>query len=139
MSVNTLAAASVSTGGSPGDNHNAQGNTTVEHQNIDITPDGRFVVFTSDADNLDAGDTNTNRDVYLRDFQTNTTNLVSRNANGQTLGGDSFNVSVSADARFVAFDNLPVTGGGYNIKVLDRSFNIVRNAPYTTTAAGESN
>ena len=43
-----------------------------------ITPDGRYVVFQSQATTLDPGDRDTLLDVYVRDLQAGTTTLVSR-------------------------------------------------------------
>src|SRR5215472_13804035 len=71
-----------------------------------ITPDGRFVVFESDASNLVANDSNGKRDVFLRDLQTGVTRLVSVNVAGTLSGdGDSVLPSVSNDGRFVAFNS----------------------------------
>jgi len=130
--ANTLAVASVTNDGNSANGHSASGNTLAEDQNIDMSPDGRFVVFTSDATNLDPGDMDTNRDVYLRDFQTSTTSLVSRGTNNQTLGGVCYNVSVSGDGRFAAFDSTIVGLDLRDIRIFvrDRQFNTLRNAPY---------
>jgi Tol biopolymer transport system component len=71
-----------------------------------ISPNGRFVVFQSDAANLVLGDTNGATDVFLRDRQAGTTVRVSVGASAaQTVGGDSFRPAVSADGRFVAFSS----------------------------------
>jgi Tol biopolymer transport system component len=78
-----------------------------------LSADGRFVAFFSDATNLVAGlTTHFGGNVFLRDLQTNTTQLVSINAAG-TDGNDvdnqtydAFNgpsLAISADGRFVAF------------------------------------
>ena len=60
--------------------------------------DGRYVVFSSSANNLAAGDTNVWDDVFLRDMQAGTTTLLTAGANGW-----SFDPSISADGRFVVF------------------------------------
>ena len=75
-----------------------------------ISADGRFVAFDSTATNLVAGDTNGERDVFVRDRLAFTTERVSR-ASGGAQGNDSSNTpSISGDGRFVAFasdaDNL---------------------------------
>ncbi|MCA9260624.1 MAG: PD40 domain-containing protein, partial [Planctomycetales bacterium] len=65
-----------------------------------------YVVFESDASNLDAlgSDTNSFRDVYCRDLLTGTTQLVSVAPSGAASGdGWSFSSRISADGRFVAF------------------------------------
>ena len=74
-----------------------------------ITPDGRFIVFLSQARDLISFDTGFSRQVFIRDLQTGTTNLVSPNrlgTSGGTGGIDARNsndMTVSPDARFVAF------------------------------------
>ena len=56
-----------------------------------ISGDGRYVAFTSSADDLVPGDANDAQDVFIRDLQTGTTTLVSVSANGVNPGnGDSF-------------------------------------------------
>ncbi|WP_235203669.1 TolB family protein, partial [Candidatus Magnetobacterium casense] len=47
-----------------------------------VSSDGRFVVFTSYANNLVEGDNNGNEDIFLRDTLNNTTTLISQNTSG---------------------------------------------------------
>jgi Tol biopolymer transport system component len=70
-----------------------------------LSPDGRYVVFRSNASNLVPEDTDRLEDIYVRDLQTNQTTLVSRasTAGGPKGNGPSFNPSISADGRRVAF------------------------------------
>jgi Tol biopolymer transport system component len=69
-----------------------------------ISCDGRFVAFTSLADNLVAGDTNKAFDVFLRDLGSQTTVLVSQNSTSTGPGnGDSSSPVVGADGRCVLF------------------------------------
>lgn len=68
-----------------------------------ISPDGRFVVFASFADNLVAGDTNFVSDVFLRDRQAGTTERVSVSSAGEQADNNSDGSAISADGRFVAF------------------------------------
>jgi Tol biopolymer transport system component len=68
-----------------------------------ISADGRFVAFTSDASNIVPGDTNSNREIFVRDTLTNTTTRVSVDSAGNQTFSDSYNPSMSADGRFVAF------------------------------------
>jgi Tol biopolymer transport system component len=71
-----------------------------------LSPDGRFVVFTSTASNLVEGDTNGETDVFLHDRVTGETTRVNVTSDGvQALGGPSFNGAVSADGRYVAFES----------------------------------
>jgi hypothetical protein len=69
----------------------------------DVTPDGRFVVFASEATNLVAGDANAVTDVFRHDRSTGATIRVSTSATGVEANGDCFVASVSDDGRFVAF------------------------------------
>jgi hypothetical protein len=70
-----------------------------------ISADGRFVVFSSEASNLHADDSDTTRDVFARDLQENTTTLVSRAAGPDGANGDGSSQypAISADGRLVAF------------------------------------
>jgi Tol biopolymer transport system component len=73
-----------------------------------ISADGRFVVFQSGARNLSDADDDNATDVFIRDLETDTTELVSRQsaADGGAGGDDgSFARAISADGRFVAFDS----------------------------------
>jgi len=72
-----------------------------------ISDNGRFVVFTSFANNLVNNDTNTSEDVFIRDMQTSTTKLVSLNAAGTAsaaLGGSDL-IDMTPDARFILFSS----------------------------------
>ena len=83
----------------------AKGNDTSFSPAISV--DGRFVAFASNASNLNPDDGDIKQDVFVRDLQVNATRLVSR-ATGTTgvKGNDtSFNATLSADGRFVAFDS----------------------------------
>jgi Tol biopolymer transport system component len=68
-----------------------------------LSADGRFVAFASDASNLVPGDTNGERDVFVRDRRTGTTERVSLGPNGRQGNADSDNPSLSSDGQFVAF------------------------------------
>lgn len=70
--------------------------------NPDISSNGGYVTFSSEADNLTSGDTNNEPDIYLRDTVNNTTSLISVTANG-VASGISWDSSISEDGRYVAF------------------------------------
>jgi len=71
-----------------------------------ISADGRYVVFTSSADNLVSGDTNRAQDVFLRDLQTGSTTLVSVNTTGTGPGNlASYSPVISTDGRYVLFSS----------------------------------
>jgi len=68
-----------------------------------ISADGRFVAFTSDADNLIAGDQNGASDVFVVDLQTGTIQRVSVSTSGREANGASYNPSISGDGSLVSF------------------------------------
>ncbi|MEW6741543.1 MAG: hypothetical protein AB1486_02195 [Planctomycetota bacterium] len=68
-----------------------------------ISPDGRFVAFHSAASNLVANDSNQAIDAFVHDRHTGTTTRVSLSSSGDEGNGDSYDPSLSADGRFVAF------------------------------------
>jgi hypothetical protein len=68
-----------------------------------ISADGRFIAFSSDADNLVPGDTNSSYDVFLRDLQRGTTTRVSISSTGEQANDYSSYPSISADGRYIAF------------------------------------
>jgi Tol biopolymer transport system component len=71
-----------------------------------ITPDGRYVVFSSFSDNLVDDDTNDEADIFLRDLQTGTTERVSLTDDDEETEFDgSFLPDVSSDGRYVAFQS----------------------------------
>ena len=71
-----------------------------------ISADGRFVAFRSRADNLVPGDTNRRADVFVHDRQTGTTEVVSKDSNGNLGNSHSSKPAISADGRFVAFASM---------------------------------
>jgi Tol biopolymer transport system component len=68
-----------------------------------LSADGRFLAFTSSADNLIAGDDNAASDVFLADLSTGTLQRVSVSSDGFQGQGDSYNPSISADGGLVSF------------------------------------
>lgn len=77
-----------------------------------LSADGRFVAFSSYANNLVANDTNDGErygvsfvtpDIFVHDRQTGITERVSVASDGTEANGGSFGPSISADGRFVAF------------------------------------
>lgn len=85
------------------DSGGVQGND--DSYSASISADGRYIAFGSDATNLVTGGTNGNWDVFVRDRQLGTTELVSSDSGGVQGNGDSygFDGSISADGRCVAF------------------------------------
>ena len=85
---------SVATDGTPADNWSGE---------PAISADGRYVAFSSDAENLVEGDENFSTDVFVRDVMAGTTTRVSVSSTGEEADEDSSGPSISADGRFVAF------------------------------------
>ncbi len=66
---------------------------------------GRFVAFESSASNMVPGDTNGVKDLFVHDLRTGTVNRVSLDSAGAQANDNSFDPSISADGRLVAFDS----------------------------------
>jgi Tol biopolymer transport system component len=71
----------------------------------DISGDGRYVVFDSDARTLYAGDTNLRTDVYLRDRRRKVTTLVSASSLNVQGNNDSITPRITSGGRFVTFQS----------------------------------
>ena len=71
-------------------------------ETVAISPDGRFVAFSS-RDRLIYADRNDNNDVYLRDLDRGRTERISVATSGAEANGYSFLPSVSAWGRYVSF------------------------------------
>jgi uncharacterized repeat protein (TIGR01451 family) len=69
----------------------------------DVSHDGRFVAFDSDAPNLVRGDRNGTTDVFRHDRVTGETVLVSVSSDGQQGDISSHAPAISADGRFIVF------------------------------------
>jgi Ca2+-binding RTX toxin-like protein len=94
MLTNTTTRLSVDSAGN-------QGNRTSSEPSI--SADGRFVAFRSYASNLVPGDTNNVDDIFVRDTLSNTTTRLSVDSAGNQGNSTSFEPSISANGRFVAF------------------------------------
>jgi dipeptidyl aminopeptidase/acylaminoacyl peptidase len=70
----------------------------------DISGDGRYVTFTSHAQDLVPNDTN-GEDCFLHDRRTGTTTRISVDINGDQVDPSNENPVISADGRFVAFSS----------------------------------
>ncbi|MGH2537890.1 MAG: TolB family protein, partial [Candidatus Promineifilaceae bacterium] len=68
-----------------------------------ISADGRYVAFQSLASNLVGDDTNGYLDVFIHDRDSGQTSRVSVAWDGDEGNGDSWEPSISADGRYVAF------------------------------------
>ena len=70
---------------------------------VDLSEDGRYALFESDASDLVPGDTNQAADVFVRDLVSNSTVLVSISTNGGVGNGTSRTPAITPDGRFVTF------------------------------------
>lgn len=104
--------------------------TQVEGNNVSdwpsISDDGRYVAFQSTANNLVAGDTNNQSDVFVRDFLLAVTDRASVSTIGVQASGASNKPSIAADGRAVAFSStaanlVPLDWNGFrDIFIRDR-------------------
>jgi Tol biopolymer transport system component len=92
--TDTLLLVSVASDGTPADDWSGEPS---------ISADGRFVAFSSDAENLVPGDENLSTDVFVRDVVAGTTTRLNVSTGGVEADEDSYSPSISADGRFVAF------------------------------------
>jgi Tol biopolymer transport system component len=95
-------------------------------RNPTLSPDGRYVAFQSDADNLVDDDDNDLPDVFIHDRQAGQTTLVSRDGSGAPGRGHSFEPAIAAGGAHVAFwsDADLVTGdvnGLFDVFLFDRA------------------
>lgn len=103
----------------------------------DITADGRYVVFDSTSNNLDAWDTSPQSDVFVRDYALGETKRISLAA-GTEPNGESRRPSISADGRYVVMeskaDNLVSgdTNGAWDVFLWERQTNVVRRLSVRT-------
>lgn len=106
-------------------------------QRAEITANGRYAVFSTNATTLVPGDTGTlDADVFLHDLDTSVTTCISADSSGVPAGGA--NPSISADGRFVAFESRTNfwagdTNGRNDIYVRDRQTGSLR---FVSTAPG---
>ncbi len=109
--------ASVGTGGVEGNGDSKFGAA--------LSADGRYVAFTSESTNLVPGDTNGERDIYVRDLKAGTTRRASVGPGGVGGNRESRFPTISANGRFVAFDSRATnlvpgdTNGEFDVFVRD--------------------
>lgn len=114
--------------------------------NPQLSADGRYVLFESDASDLVDNDNNGAGDVFVRDLLTGTTRLASANYAGTGSAiRQSFRAKMSADGRFVVFTstsnnlvpgypNLPNDVG--NVYLRDMASNTTRLVSVNSTGTG---
>lgn len=91
----------------------------------DISRNGRYVAFSSDARNLIRRDRNRHSDIFVRDRKAQTTRRASVSATDEEIdGGDSYAPTITPDGRFVAFASqarnvVPESARGEDVYVRD--------------------
>lgn len=93
-----------------------------------ITPDGRFVTFTSSSANLIPGLPTGGPRVYLHDRLTGTTELVTQNGKGTMASDDCRASAISADGRYVAWIG---RSGGLTVPPGDEALSAFRKDRWT--------
>jgi RHS repeat-associated protein len=116
---------SVNAAGTQGGNADAGTAFYLSPPPLVITPDGRFVLYRSDATDLVSGVTVGNQNLYERDLTDQITKLVSAASCGCSSGdADSDTTVVSSNGRYVAFqssaDNLVASDGNHRQDVFVR-------------------
>lgn len=109
----------VSSNGSGAPGNAASQTVTTPHTRstvaLDISPDGHYVLFSSAASNLVAGDTNGSSDVFVRDRAAGSTTRVSVDGAGNQIVGNSNSVAMSANGEVAAFaSNAPALAADGN-------------------------
>jgi Tol biopolymer transport system component len=72
---------------------------------VQLSADGRYIVFESAASNLVAGDANGATDCFVHDRLTGVTEILDVTSAGVVSSGNSHDPVISADGRFAAFDS----------------------------------
>ena len=103
-----------------------------------ISADGRFVKFLSNATNLVSGVTGTTQ-VYVRDRTTGKTTLVSVAPDGTPANASASGAAISADGRFVAFDSFATNLVSQNTNGLKQAFlrDVSNGTTVLVSAAGD--
>lgn len=105
-----------------------------------ISGDGRFVVFHSLASNLVAGDANGELDVFVRDREAGTTELVSVATGGAQANSISYDTAITPDGRIVAFQSFASnlvdgdSNGAVDVFVRDRAAGTTERVSVATGA-----
>jgi len=98
---------------------------------------GRFVAFHSESSFLVPGDLNGQPDVFVRDLNDNSIQLVSRNTDGDAAGGDSSFPDISSDGRYLGFHSRAGDlvndddNNAWDVFLLDREEDDVRLVSHT--------
>ena len=86
-------------------NPNVSSHGNDDSLNASINSNGRFVAYTSEANNIVLGDNNEVADVFLHDSNTGLQTWVSLSSQGVVGNGASRRPSISNDGRYIAFES----------------------------------
>lgn len=95
-------------------------------KDFQISGNGRYVVYLEDADGVGAGDYNHTKDVYLKDLQTGTLSLVSKNSSGTVSNQGADKPSINYDGSEITFNSFSTnlvsgdTNGHSDVFLLNR-------------------
>ncbi len=112
-----------------------------DHLSPEISADGRYVVYSSESNDLVLPDTNGfARDVFLWDRTTGTNTIVSRDSSGvqgnSDNGGFTGGVAISADGLVVAFESSATNLASMDLNGVDDVF--IRDVAGGTTVLGST-
>jgi len=82
---------------------NGDTNADINILSTSVSNDGKYVVFESAATNLVSSDTNAKIDIFVRNTQANTTEIVSRDATGALSNGTSTTPFISSDGKYIYY------------------------------------
>ncbi len=133
LQTNTIRLASKNIGGT---------RATVFRLQVEISGNGRYVVFDSDSDQLVAADTNSSTDVFRYDSSTDSVVLVSSSAAGVIGNSDSIGGSIDDSGDWVAFEsdanNLNLVGSSNQIYAKQLSTGTILRVSQTTAGVPAS-
>lgn len=105
VSVGTTEIVSLSSNSAQGNGPSGYSPGFTNNYAADVSDDGNYIVFLSNASNFTTLDNNSEYDVFLRNRSAGTTTYIGdRDANGVTLVLANFNPNMSANGRFVTFN-----------------------------------
>ncbi|HSW66174.1 MAG TPA: hypothetical protein VLI54_03490 [Bacillota bacterium] len=115
------------------DSSGAQANAGSQYSAV--SGDGRYVAFSSSANNLVSGDTNGTPDIFVRDTVSSTTARVSVSSAGAQANGGSGQPRISYDGRYVVFESAATNLVGSDANGKDDVFVHDRQMGTTTIAS----
>ncbi|PZS25513.1 MAG: hypothetical protein DLM59_20035, partial [Pseudonocardiales bacterium] len=111
----------------------------------EVSANGRFIAFFSNARNLVPGDTNGSWDVFLRDMQAGVTRRISYSGTGVQGNAESDQNAISADGRYVVFESFASnlvpgdTNSRIDVFLRDWQAGVTRRISYSGTGAPGNN